>query len=631
MARKSTKAATSAAAQTPMATMPDSLDLVQHARLGINGLAGTTDPERQYEPYFLSFYAAQPAYQIHWSGLISGVLPKYIEAYALLRCMSGCTDHKDAEDGMIAGALENIADDGLIYDCKRPDRPWNINVGIYQSKLDVDYANMAGNGRLVCAMDFYYQLTGDEAWKKRMKRTADRMAELAVRKGELAYYPNVGTANDFSYVRNTPWAHTDEPKGPQEGNEGATTFYMAQPIRGFTRWYKYSGDERMLSLSKGMVKVALQSKYWGGVNDVDPVYGAARGRWWAHFHANTAALRGLLEYAIVAEDWHLKQFVRDAYECGRQNLCPELGMTGGIEGCVAADWTALGIQLSDGGVGDYWDDVDACMRNFVAAIQVQDIDALRRLSASGPQRPKNSVWGAIGEERFHNGVLMPSLPGMECNENVLERNIGAICNHPDGAGRFQSPWQMACCTGNGNQAFYYAWEAVVRADGDTANVNLFFNRFSPWLDVQSHLPYEGKVVLSNKTMRKINVRIPGWVKRSTLRVKLGGKDVQPTWIGAYISIDGLKPGQQITLQFFVETQTRSLYMPALFHRPFHGTPRLEATFKGSTCIHFATPDAGSPEGKSSLVPMFNREKYLANKAPMKSVEAYVPPRLIRWY
>jgi hypothetical protein len=28
-------------------------------------------------------------------------------------------------------------------------------------------------------------------------------------------------------------------------------------------------------------------------------------------------------------------------------------------------------------------------------------------------------------------------------------------------GRYQSPFSMQCCTANGNQAFYYAWEAVV--------------------------------------------------------------------------------------------------------------------------------------------------------------------------
>jgi hypothetical protein len=36
-----------------MAVVPDTLDLTDRAVLGINGLLGTTDSERDYEPYFL--------------------------------------------------------------------------------------------------------------------------------------------------------------------------------------------------------------------------------------------------------------------------------------------------------------------------------------------------------------------------------------------------------------------------------------------------------------------------------------------------------------------------------------------------------------------------------------------------
>jgi hypothetical protein len=54
---------------------------------------------------------------------------------------------------------------------------------------------------------------------------------------------------------------------------------------------------------------------------------------------------------------------------------------------------------------------------------------------------------------------------------VLERSIGAFACNLLG-GRYQSPFQMHCCTANGNQAFYYAWEGVVRGNGDRAVVNL---------------------------------------------------------------------------------------------------------------------------------------------------------------
>ena len=38
---------------------------------------------------------------------------------------------------------------------------------------------------------------------------------------------------------------------------------------------------------------------------------------------------------------------------------------------------------------------------------------------------------------------------------------------------------------------YYAWDSIVTQSGNEVRVNLHLNRASPWLDVHSHLPYEG--------------------------------------------------------------------------------------------------------------------------------------------
>ena len=62
--------------------------------------------------------------------------------------------------------------------------------------------------------------------------------------------------------------------------------------------------------------------------------------------------------------------------------------------------------------------------------------------------------------------------------------------------------QGGCCSGNGTQAMYYAWHSTVRFKDAVATVNLLLNRASPWMDVSSYLPYEGKVVLKNKQARR---------------------------------------------------------------------------------------------------------------------------------
>src|SRR5262249_34854795 len=109
--------------------VPDTLDLADRARLGINGLLGSLDPRANYDPYFLIFFMADPPYMVHYSTQYSGVLPKYVEALPLLRLVSGSDQHADAERAMIEAILENTSHDGLIYDEERPDRPWNSGIG----------------------------------------------------------------------------------------------------------------------------------------------------------------------------------------------------------------------------------------------------------------------------------------------------------------------------------------------------------------------------------------------------------------------------------------------------------------------------------------------------------------------
>jgi len=193
----------------------------------------------------------------HISSMMSGVLPKYFEALPLVRAMTGSTFGNDIEKGMLEAIYKNISHDGLIYDCQE-GRPWNVGVGYGDAEWKEDYANIAGNGRWICAMDFYRQFTNDKEWEKRLVRAAERIYELAVRKDDYAYFPNPGCGNDFSYPKNSGWTHTDEPATGVEGTEGATVFYQSLPIRRLMKWYKLGGDERAMDLSKKIAAFVMK-------------------------------------------------------------------------------------------------------------------------------------------------------------------------------------------------------------------------------------------------------------------------------------------------------------------------------------------------------------------------------------
>jgi len=600
-----------------MKMIPDTLDLVERGRLAINGMLGSLDPDCDFEPCFLTYFDVHPAFMIHWSSMISGVLPKYVEAMPLLRLMSGSDQDRDIEKGMLDSIVTNISEDGLIYDRATPKRPWNVGFGYGPKGWNEDYANMAGNGRLLTGLIYYYQATGDDVWKERAQRTAERMLELAVVKGEYAYYPDVKCGNDYSYPRKSGWIHTNEPESPREGQEGAMLFYLLQPVRGFARWYALTGDERFLDLSRRFVNFGTQRKFWGGRNDMEPLAGAERGHFWGHYHGTAAALRGLLDYAIVADDWRIKEFVRDGYEWARHHGIHRLGVFagggGGTEGCTVADMVGLAVKLTDAGIGDYWEDVDQYARNGLLEVQATSAEEMERVSQMGRERPPRSGF----EDR--GGVL----PGQEINEQVIERAVGAF-GHLQGA-RYLTSFLMHCCTGNGTQGIYYAWDGIVRQEGDTAQVNLWLNRRSPWVDVWSWLPYEGKLVVRNKGMRRIIVRVPGWVSRRALCYRLNGESLQPMWVGNRMLFDGLKGTEELSFEVPVALE-RSRYTMANLNDRSSQPDEYDCMFKGNTAISVGEPEPPGPRYR-----IFLRDHLQADKAPMKEINSYThTAKVIRW-
>jgi DUF1680 family protein len=116
---------------------------------------------------------------------------------------------------------------------------------------------------------------------------------------------------------------------------------------------------------------------------------------------------------------------------------------------------------------------------------------------------------------------------------------------------------MHCCTGNGARALYYAWERILDHRDGRLRVNLLLNRASPWADVDSHVPYEGRVDVKVKLPVDLSIRIPEWVKpgEATLRVAPAGAPVdagaarQPGWDGRYARFGAVRPGETAALSF----------------------------------------------------------------------------------
>ena len=110
----------------------------------------------------------------------------------------------------------------------------------------------------------------------------------------------------------------------------------------------------------------------------------------------------------------------------------------------------------------------------------------------------------------------------------------------------------ACCTGNCERALYYAWESILNYEKSRGElkVNLMLNRTAPWADVDSYLPYSGRVEIKAKQpLTSVKVRAATWVDKQQVGCRVGGETRRISWNGSYLDAGSVNPGQTVTLEF----------------------------------------------------------------------------------
>ena len=127
------------------------------------------------------------------------------------------------------------------------------------------------------------------------------------------------------------------------------------------------------------------------------------------------------------------------------------------------------------------------------------------------------------------------------------------------------------------------------------------------LDIDSYLPYQGKVVLKNKKAKKILARIPRWVRRQAIKSTRNGSPIDGFWLNNYLVFDRVADNDIITIEFpMVETEEK--YQS--------GDIEYTCRFKGNTLVDISPRDE-----RPGFYPMYNRDEYQNNEATMKNSHA----------
>ena len=580
------------------ASVPDTLDLAQRAHLAVNGLTGATDPEADYELYFILVLGNNPPYMYH--DFNDHVQIKFYEALPLMRLASGSRQNLHVEQRLMEVLLQMQGPDGLLY-YPRVGRLWaekGFSETLFSSMPEGDhYTEPYTNGRLLGALGIYYRLTGDEGWKEVGRKVVDGLTRQAVHQGDYAYFTQgVFGVNEVS-----------DPEVDQKSIDPWSNMTFGWTTMGLAQFYRSTGYEPALALSG---KLARYTRYQGGMFEADGHFTGIGG----HFHGHLYPLLGMLEYGMAAGDWEMIQFVKKGYEFGTANMSPLVGYVAEYinpeqyntsEICGVADMIAMGLKLTRTGAGDYWDDVDRWTRNQFAEGQLTSSNWVDEMVKDKPlKRPlKNEYFPDLFELGDYTA------------ENVGERNVGGFAGWPS-----VNDWQghetrsiMHCCTGNGSRAIYYVWENILTHKNGRLKVNLLLNRASAWADVNSHIPYQGRVDVRVKKARELSIRIPEWVKAKEVRCQVNGKERSLSWEGRYAVVGRVKTKDEVTLTFPIGERTDAVRIEG------HDYTLVR---KGNEVIGV------DPPGKN--FPSYQRDHYREEKTRFQTIERFVADRTVDW-
>jgi hypothetical protein len=430
-------------------------------------------------------------------------------------------------------------------------------------------------------------------WKKLAEKKTRRLLEMTLKKDDTFY---------FRLLRGfTPWDdptkgdvvpvgdHNVYEKGRGMVGTPATCIVGWIPQAGGI-WYRLTKEECFRELAEGLAKYLYR---YGEMIDPDT------GKYLADHETHiTHSLLANLSWALTFDDKEMAQWVKRGFDYHLSFVDPsQTGILLGHEACLVSDTIGIGIMLTQAGMGDYWEDVDRLIRNTYLDMQVTETDV---------------AW--LKEQPFKYQDNLE--PGDYQYEDGAERCVGVWRHHLDKDFYHDI---SGCCNGNCSRLLYYVWKNIITHDDGKLRVNLLMNRASHWADVDSWLPYEGKVAIDMKTSQDaLLIRIPEWVDSDTVKCKIDGENRNVAWSGNYLDIGKVDSGDKICVEFPIKHRAVDAIVKTLKAQDGEDEvweeKECKITFKGNTIVDLEPV---------LVYPLHQHEKYRAEKVPMKKMIRFV--------
>lgn len=492
------------------AEVPATLDLSDAASKAIVGMSEFLDPRDDYSEFCHGYFSTNPPILVHPNGQNQN-WGKVVDGLILMRQMCGSKEHLDTElkslQGMLRYTPSKMREMYPVPLCR-------ITLALISLQEQHPDPELVASIQQ-CVNELLNKITIDESTETAYFGPAENRwtkDNTIVDLGELGHWLQVFTAGTV-----------------------LRTLVTSDQVEGI------DVDPKLLTLLRNNI---LDHRYWQSVAHPPMVVPSEHGQFTGHIHSYTQALLGLLYYAHQTGDVQTQNFVRDSYENIRTLGLPRIGLFG--EGCAVGDMTYLAVRLSQWGVGDYWDDADQYVRNHLTELQIDDASVMQNL-VDERAMPLKDVEPEDWVQKVDTSRVVERSQGIFFSDASHPTLIPFREKHLPYRTCVQ--W-VVCCTGNCSKALHVAWDSITEFDADTktARVNLLLNRAAPWLDVDSYLPHEGRVVIKNKQAEHLLVRLPRWANKADAKCTINGSPTNVSWAGGYALVD-VETGDEVAIEF----------------------------------------------------------------------------------
>jgi hypothetical protein len=145
-------------------------------------------------------------------------------------------------------------------------------------------------------------------------------------------------------------------------------------------------------------------------------------------------------------------------------------------------------------------------------------------------------------------------------------------------------------------------------------VNLLLNRASEWADVNSYIPYEGRVDIHVKRPLTLRIRIPDWVSTEQANCTVDGEPRSLSWDGHNAVMSTLNGGNTVVVTFPMKEQTVETVI---------GGRRFTLIRRGNEVVNIDPP--------GEYYPFYNwKETYRTSEVQWRNVTRFVPAALPMW-